>query len=86
MAAMLLSKTKVVHAALACVERGDEHNREKEPEREREDEHDVRRVALRCVVCFVGSTQTQRVLSNRDTHKHIHTCVHVCACICNSGS
>lgn len=63
MAAMLLSKTKVVHAALACVERG--------TERERRPRRAMRRVASRCVVCFVGSTQTQRVLSNRDTHTHI---------------
>lgn len=60
MAAMLLSKTKVVHAALACVERGTER------------EATATCDASRCVVCFVGSTQTQRVLSNRDTHTHTH--------------
>lgn len=72
MAAMLLSKTKVVHAALACVERGTER------------EATATCDASRCVVCFVGSTQTQRVLSNRDTHTHTRT--YIGACICNSGS
>lgn len=87
MAAMLLSKTKVVHAA--CCAAYEERGRQTRL-RERVRTGEQRRVvALRCCVdCFVGSTQTQRVLSNsviqQGTRTHTHAYMHVHVCACNS--
>lgn len=85
MAAMLLSKTKVVHAACCAAyeERGSQTRL-----RERVRAGEQRRVvALRCCVdCFVGSTQTQRLLSNSVIQQGTRTRTHTCTCMCACNS